>query len=123
MHELSIARAIVAEVESSALEEGIATIEEVRLKVGALCGVIGDSLNFCFELAADGTVVAGAKLAIERVPVLLWCGECERAVVPENQLLFQCPECKALCADLLSGRELEIVGYSGERRCEGVPAW
>ena len=122
VHELSIARAIVAEVESSARERGIEAVGEVRLRIGALCGVVGDSLEFCFALAAEGSVLERASLVVDRSPVSLWCRSCSATVAPRDSLVFVCPRCGEPCPDLVSGRELEIVGYSSLPATEGASA-
>jgi hydrogenase nickel incorporation protein HypA/HybF len=40
----------------------------VRLEVGELSGAVPDSLQFCFELATEGTTLQGASLEITRTP-------------------------------------------------------
>ena len=37
-------------------------VHSVKLEVGALCAVVPDSMQFCFELATEGTVADGASL-------------------------------------------------------------
>ncbi len=61
MHELSIARNIVAIVCDSA---GSRPVKRVTLEVGARAGVLADAIAFCFPIVADGTVCAGARLEI-----------------------------------------------------------
>ena len=62
MHEMSIAVAIVEQVERAAREHGATAVEAIRLQVGELAGVVPQALEFCFELACAGTVLAGAAL-------------------------------------------------------------
>ncbi|MEV4196532.1 hydrogenase maturation nickel metallochaperone HypA, partial [Streptomyces toxytricini] len=74
MHEMSIAMAVVAQVEEAAASAGAAAVTEVRLRVGELAGVVPDALAFCFELACADTLLAGAALAAETVPGRARCG-------------------------------------------------
>src|SRR5687768_17701498 len=37
----------------------------VKLEVGELCAVVPDSMQFCFELATQGTVADGAVLDLD----------------------------------------------------------
>ncbi len=67
MHELSIATAIVDMAEEEA-ERRDATIAAVYLRLGGLSGVAREALEPAFELAAEGTRLAGARLVIEEVP-------------------------------------------------------
>ncbi|HHN78875.1 MAG TPA: hydrogenase maturation nickel metallochaperone HypA, partial [Phycisphaerales bacterium] len=77
MHELSIATSLVSLV-GDALESAGATgtVETVRVKVGALSGVVIEALEFAWDVAAEGTCCEGARLGIERVPAVVRCGEC-----------------------------------------------
>ncbi len=61
MHELAITDAIVAAVTEKLPEEKILL---VRLEIGALSGVVADSLRFCFDLVTEGTNLEGASLEI-----------------------------------------------------------
>ena len=73
MHELAIAESVVAAVLDRAAEQ---EIRVVHVRVGQLCGVVPDSLLFCFDLAAAGTGLEGARLEIERVPGVAHCRTC-----------------------------------------------
>ena len=41
-----------------------ARVLEVRLRVGALAGVVVESLEFCWGIAAEGTALEGSKLVV-----------------------------------------------------------
>jgi hydrogenase nickel incorporation protein HypA/HybF len=108
MHELSIAASIVETVTESASAYPGARVKEVRLRVGALASIVEDSLQFCWELAAEGSPVAGAKLVITMLPVILHCEACGVDSQIEGVQSFRCPRCGELAADFRQGRELEI---------------
>ncbi len=108
MHELSIATSIVDAVTESAAAYPGARVKEVRLRVGALASVIEDSLQFCWELATEGTPLAGAALVIHKLPVIVHCDACGVDAEIEGVQSFRCPRCGELAADLRQGRELEI---------------
>jgi hydrogenase nickel incorporation protein HypA/HybF len=67
MHELSIAMSIVEIASEEAQRQGCARVEAVHLKLGTLSGVVKEALLFSWDLASDGSPIAGAKLAIEEV--------------------------------------------------------
>ena len=93
MHELSIAHSLV-EVASAALaheeSEGDVVVEAVHLRLGVLSGVVKEALLFGYGIATDGTVLAGSKLIIEELPVLLFCPTCGEVELPDIQS-FRCP--------------------------------
>ena len=108
MHELSIAAGIVEAVAEAASAHPGARVKEVRLRLGALASVVEDSLQFCWELASEGTPLAGAKLAIDKLPVIVHCAACGADAVLHGVQGFRCPKCGELTAELRQGRELEI---------------
>jgi hydrogenase nickel incorporation protein HypA/HybF len=108
VHELSIATSIVESVTESAAAYPGARVKEVRLRVGALASVVEDSLNFCWELATEGSPLAGAKLVINMLPVIVHCDGCGVDTEIAGVQSFRCPRCGELAADLRQGRELEI---------------
>jgi hydrogenase nickel incorporation protein HypA/HybF len=104
MHELSIAQAVVAICEQHA--DG-RRVERVELKVGALRQVVPDALSFSFGLVAEGTVVEGAELAIEEVPVRLACRDCA-AVTEVDGFPLVCGSCGGSRVDVAGGEELYV---------------
>jgi len=108
MHELSIAASIVESVTESAAAYPGARVKEVRLRVGALASVVEDSLQFCWELATEDTPLAGSKLVITKLPIVVFCDTCDKDVEIEGVQSFRCPQCGAQAIDLRQGRELEI---------------
>lgn len=59
MHELSLTRNVVSIVAEHAKGR---KVRRVRLAIGPLACVERRALTFCFELVAEGTVLAGASL-------------------------------------------------------------
>jgi len=44
---------------------GNVSVQSVRVKVGALSGIAAEALTFAFDVAAEGSPIAGARLAVE----------------------------------------------------------
>jgi hydrogenase nickel incorporation protein HypA/HybF len=66
-------------------------------------------LQFGFQIAAEGTSLEGALLVVDRVEPMVWCASCEAAVTLASANRFRCPDCDTPSADVLAGRELELV--------------
>lgn len=60
MHELGLTRNIVAIVSEHAAGR---PVKKIRLAVGPLACVEKSAIEFCFEIVAEGTSLASAKLA------------------------------------------------------------
>lgn len=99
---------MVAAAERAAREASAVGVKEVTLRVGALAGVVEESLEFSYGVATRNTLLAGSRLVVKHVPVVVFCAACARdAELPGIQAL-RCPGCGALCGDVRSGRELEL---------------
>ncbi|MFE5970364.1 hydrogenase maturation nickel metallochaperone HypA [Streptomyces sp. NPDC056463] len=108
MHEMSVAVAVVDQVEAAARSRGAVGVSSIRLDVGELAGVVDDALVFCFELACAGTVVEGAELITRTVPGLARCAPCAEDWPVGMPPRLLCPGCGAAADELVSGRELQI---------------
>jgi hydrogenase nickel incorporation protein HypA/HybF len=109
MHELSIATHLVEIAVEAAEEAGVGRVDVVHLRLGALSGVVKEALLFCYELAAEGTLLAGSQLDIEDVPLTLSCRSCGAETQLAIGQAFVCPHCTATSLEILTGKELEIV--------------
>jgi hydrogenase nickel incorporation protein HypA/HybF len=108
MHELSIVASVVDSVTESLAAYPGARVKEVRLRIGALSSVIEDSLQFCYGIAIEGTLLQDSKLVIQVVPVIAHCAMCARDIELASLQSFRCPQCGEPVSDVRQGRELEI---------------
>ena len=117
MHELSIAVSLVEAACEKAAELGGVRVETLNVRLGALSGVVREALEFSFDLAAEGTAIAGARLVIEEVPVTVRCPRC----AVERQLAsiqhFHCPVCGTPTPEVVAGRELELASLEVSETC------
>lgn len=65
MHEMAIALALIEQAEKVAREQKARAIPAITVVVGRLSGTDPDALRAVFELAAEETLAAGARLDIE----------------------------------------------------------
>ncbi|SEL21518.1 hydrogenase maturation nickel metallochaperone HypA [Streptacidiphilus jiangxiensis] len=127
MHEMSIALAVVGQVETAAralgeVDGAAPTARTVTLRVGELAGVVPDSLRFCFELACADTLLAGATLLTENVPGRAHCEPCDRDWATGLPPDLCCPRCDSGASELTAGRELEIAEVRwSEPACAAPP--
>src|ERR1700754_1846193 len=109
MHELSITESIVATVSEHV---GDCPVRALTLEIGALSGVVADSVRFCFELCAAGTPLAGARLDIVESPGLGRCRDC--AVQVELTDLIALCDCGSANLEITSGQQLKIKAIEME---------
>jgi len=108
MHELSIMENALTLVLNRAQEAGATRVHSVRLRIGALSGVVPEALNFAFDALTPGTLADGAQLIIDPVPARFWCVDCEKEFQSDD-MFAECPKCQRPSGDLRAGREMEIA--------------
>ena len=96
-----------------ARKAGARQVFVIRLRIGALSGVVPEALQFALAALAPGTPAQGAELAIEQVPARFWCASCAREF-QADELLAECPDCHQPSAELRAGREMEIAALEVE---------
>jgi hydrogenase nickel incorporation protein HypA/HybF len=108
VHELSLALGILDSITEQAARHHVERVSAVHLRVGAMSGIVRDSLRFSWELACANTVAAGSRLDIEEVPLAVFCDACGQEKTLE-QIILRCPTCGAATPRILRGREMQIV--------------
>jgi hydrogenase nickel incorporation protein HypA/HybF len=114
VHELSIAVSIINTVEAELDSQKIeGTVTKVRVKAGKLSTVVPELLEFAFDRAKDGSRLSQSVLEIEAVPLVIKCKNCGAESEMEDPIVV-CPQCGALGAEIISGKELNIVSLEVE---------
>lgn len=108
MHELSIAHSLVEVASKAAVNAGAGHVARVHLRLGLLAGVVKDALLFCYDIAAERTVLEGSTLEIEELPVIVHCAACGVDTTLDTIQRFACGNCGALTGDIRQGKELSI---------------
>ena len=109
MHELSIAISMIDEIIEQSESRGGLLVEAVHLKLGVFSGVDKSALAFAYELACEGTPLAGSRLVIETIPLVIYCEACRKDRTPPSLYEICCPECRTPGQTIVSGREIEVA--------------
>jgi len=109
MHELGITQNIVSIVSEKA---GNQKIKRVKLEIGKLSAIMPDAIRFCFDICAEGTVLAGAILEIDEIDGRGQCNICG-AQMPLTLLAGICAcgtnDIKCIAGEELLIKEMEVV--------------
>lgn len=108
MHEFGIAEGVLKACLATAQQHQAKKIEVVRLRIGALAGVVDEALTFAFDALAEDTPAQGARLLIEPVPVTCYCAACAKEFAAPR-FSYRCPVCQTPSAEVRRGRELELI--------------
>lgn len=118
MHELAITESLIDAVCKAATGRRVTC---VRVEAGALTGVLPDAMEFCFGLAAEGTLAEGAELDLRLIPGTGACRTCGSDIDFDDFILL-CP-CGSADVSVRTGRELRILSIdvqeeeAGEQPC------
>ncbi|MGK7873138.1 MAG: hydrogenase maturation nickel metallochaperone HypA [Xenococcaceae cyanobacterium] len=108
MHEVSIMEQTLEIALENARNQGAQKIHRLKMRIGAMSGVVPEALEFAFDVVTQGTIAQGAKLEIETVPVICYCSHCHLEFQPPD-LFYECPQCGQLSPQILAGREIELT--------------
>ena len=106
MHEWSIVRSLLDEVELCARARGARCVHRLHLRVGQLSGVETQLLETAYATFRQGTLCAAADLEIEPAPARWACPRCQAELAPGSGLC--CGRCGA-AARLESGDEIVLA--------------
>ncbi|HML31846.1 hydrogenase maturation nickel metallochaperone HypA [Sporomusa sphaeroides] len=107
MHETGVMMEIVHLAEKHAKKSGATKVYKLVLQIGQLSAVIPDAAKMCYPFVINGTMLEQCKLAIEVVPAIGVCKQCDSKYNLVEQE-FKCPNCSSDQYEILSGRELKI---------------
>lgn len=107
MHEFSIAMSIIDIAEAEAQKANATEIKELTLDVGTMAGIEFYALDTAMEMAIKNTMLEKAEISVNKIQAKAKCTECDMEFLIEN-IYDECPSCKSLYHELLSGKELQI---------------
>ena len=108
MHELSVCRALVTQVEELARREMAQQVGRVQVGVGPLSGVEPQLLLHAYPLVTAGTLAEGSELVVEDRPVRVHCPQCKKDSDASSSCLI-CTHCGDWRTTLISGDELMLM--------------
>jgi hydrogenase nickel incorporation protein HypA/HybF len=109
MHELSIALSMIDQILEESASRGGLEVEVVHLRLGTFSGVYKDALLFAYEMSCEGTPLAGSRLEIETIPLVIHCSICGKDQAPPSVYQLWCPECRTPSSEIVTGREIEVA--------------
>ncbi len=111
MHELPVTERILDIVRKHAERHHVRRVLSITLTVGELSDLENEWIQHYFDYLSKDTVADGARLHIERQPIVVSCNKCGRSQEVKKEQLGEaiCPECgDSGDFSLVSGREYYI---------------
>jgi hydrogenase nickel incorporation protein HypA/HybF len=113
MHELAVTESLLEIALRHAREKNARCITGLYLVIGQWSSIVDDSVQFYWDIIADGTIAKGATLHFKRVPVVLTCQDCGREYTPAGEE-FACPQWGGTHAKVKTGDEFHLEAIDVE---------
>lgn len=107
MHEMSLIKGMLQIIEDQAELQGFSKVKTVWLELGKLSHAEPESIRFCFDIAVQNTLAAGATLEIIRTPAFAWCMDCAQKV-SIKQRYDSCHLCGSFKLSPIEGDKMQI---------------
>lgn len=113
MHELAITQSILDICLRHAEEAGAGRIAEIDLVIGQFSSIVDESVQFYWDIIADGTIAKGAVLHFNRIPGEMTCRSCGHFFCPGDRA-FSCPSCGSAAVRITKGEEFRVESIDVE---------
>ena len=107
MHELAVTQNILALALQYGNEAEAAQVTDLYLVIGPFSSIVDDSVQFYWDIVAEGTICQGATLHFERIPARLVCQDCGTEYELQHELEF-CPACQSSHVKIIQGDEFRL---------------
>ena len=116
MHELPVTQSILDIVLKHARMNGVRRVHAINIAVGEMSDLQDEWMQKYFDYISRDTPAQGARLVIQRIPVVFRCNSCGRdSEVKISEIKdFACPGCGCTDFALISGRAYYIRDMAAE---------
>lgn len=107
MHELAVTQGILKICDEEKRKHNFLKVKEIRIKVGDLTGLVPSCIDYYFGIVSKGTVSEGAKIIVDKLPIIINCKECNYSGEIEKGE-YGCPRCSSYSIKITNGKEFYI---------------
>jgi hydrogenase nickel incorporation protein HypA/HybF len=117
VHELSVTENLLEITLRHARQANAVRVSDIYIVVGQLSSIVGDSVQFYWDMISAGTIAEKSKLHFERREAELACMNCgERFKIQTDS--FLCPRCNLNQVRVISGNEFYLESILVENKVE-----
>lgn len=114
MHELPVTQSILDIALKHAKKAEAKRITHLHIVMGELSKIVDESVQFYWDMIAEGTIAEGAKLHFRIIPTEFQCMACFQKYHPDDTDDFECPNCGSVGVKILAGEEFSLEAIDVE---------
>jgi hydrogenase nickel incorporation protein HypA/HybF len=115
MHELAITKQIADIAIRHGEKNAASQVTDLYLVIGDLSSVVDDSIQFYWDIIAEGTICEGARLHFDRITAKLRCRDCGYTYALQGGELTFCPRCESGEVQVIEGKEFQLQSINIEK--------
>lgn len=108
MHELSLVRSLLHQVQDVMREHQAESVENIQVEMGPLSGVEPLLVDSAFQQLAPEYAMAGTTLTIREIPLEARCLACQAEFALVN-FHFLCPQCQSPQIQVVRGDQFRLI--------------
>lgn len=113
MHEYSLARSLLRQVDALRHERRADRVLVVKIRIGEFAGIEPELLASAFDNLSSQSAARGACLEIQRVSLTVRCHACSRES-KVDRYRFVCAHCECRAVEIMSGDEMQLESITME---------
>ena len=114
MHELAVTESILEIALKHARQAGASRVSDIYLVIGKLSSIIDDSVQFYWEMIAEGSICDHARLHFQSIPARMKCNQCGLEFEMLDRL-NPCPDCASIQLTIIAGEEFFVESIAIEK--------
>ncbi len=121
MHELAITESLLNIASDYAIKNYAQRIISLNIIIGELSNIIGDSVQFYWDIISENTICEKSVLIFNKIPAKFICQACKNEFEINGELI-PCPICSSMNLSMIQGDEFllnsieieKVIGDSSE---------
>jgi hydrogenase nickel incorporation protein HypA/HybF len=111
MHEISLVRSLLSQVQTLVTDNNADSAEKIVVDIGPLSGVEIELVKSAFVQLAGENGQPGAELIVHEVPLVVRCRDCDLESELSN-FVFRCHKCNSGSVQVIRGDEFRLVSVT-----------
>ncbi len=104
MHELAVTESLLNIASDYAIKNNAIRVISLNIITGKLSNIIGDSVQFYWDIISENTICEKSVLVINKIPAKFICQACESEFEINGELI-PCPICSSMNLSMIQGDE------------------